>query len=71
VIAMSRVRKILCLAGDGIGPEIMAAAAQGIEDGVASLLVDPSTRTLDIGGKIGCQKFTDLLCEVIQSGKTT
>lgn len=48
-----------------------AAAAQGIEDGVASLLVDPSTRTLDIGGKIGCQKFTDLLCEVIQSGKTT
>jgi len=45
-----------------------AGASSAIEDAVAMLLADPASRTADVGGKIGCRKFADLLGEAIVSG---
>jgi 3-isopropylmalate dehydrogenase len=45
--------------------EAFARAHQAIEKAVDTLLKDPSTRTPDLGGRLGTRGFTDALCKLL------
>jgi 3-isopropylmalate dehydrogenase len=56
---------LLAWLGRRRGVERLGRGAAAVEQAVDALLVDPATRTVDVGGELGTTAFTAALCAEI------
>ncbi|QGY00859.1 hypothetical protein MMSR116_02265 [Methylobacterium mesophilicum SR1.6/6] len=52
--------------GGRTGRENFRTAARGIEQAIDRALVNPATRTGDLGGGLGTQAFAEALCDEVE-----
>ncbi len=58
---------MLAWLGEQRGIPVLEAAAAEIERAVDEVLVDPASRTRDLGGSIGCKEFGSRVAAAIRS----